>query len=370
MGDRKCFVAKNVDTFFIMLGMECNLNCKYCLQHDLVEHPIQHDINPDIYDFIEGSVKAAENTIRIQFFGGEPLLFFGSIKEIVTELNSRGLNIDYSVITNGKAITQEMVDFFIDNNFTVGISWDGFNVINSRGFDVFKEGSRQRNLILQLPDLWITSVLSASAYPKELLDAQKKMDDEYMKRHGYHAKFNVDDLMTFGELPKEVSDIDLKRVESEVRDMAKEFIHDLKTQADISDHYTRNVYISSKYFLLRGFYKKELENEEDRYTGEKCCCGNGYYTLNLDLSGNLQVCHNKSTPIGTIYDNYDDYISKIKSNDTTHDRVDMCRECPAVFSCRGGCKLIEDKYRDTYCSLKRATNVPVLEEVLKVNKME
>ncbi len=105
MGDRKCFVAKNVDTFFIMLGMECNLNCKYCLQHDLVEHPIQHDINPDIYDFIEGCVKAAEHTIRIQFFGGEPLLFFGSIKEIVTETNLSDKVISKLLRTSSKRIS-------------------------------------------------------------------------------------------------------------------------------------------------------------------------------------------------------------------------------------------------------------------------
>ena len=46
------YLQTNISTIFIMLGHECNMNCKYCLQHDVVNVALGKDINPDIYNFI------------------------------------------------------------------------------------------------------------------------------------------------------------------------------------------------------------------------------------------------------------------------------------------------------------------------------
>ena len=43
----------NISTIFIMLGQNCNLNCKYCMQHTLI-NTIQDKsvINDEIFDFV------------------------------------------------------------------------------------------------------------------------------------------------------------------------------------------------------------------------------------------------------------------------------------------------------------------------------
>ena len=80
----KNFLARKVDTIFMMLGNSCNLNCVYCLQHPLVHHQIATNINPDIYDFIRQVSEENDGDIcRLHFYGGEPLVYYNQIKVIL-----------------------------------------------------------------------------------------------------------------------------------------------------------------------------------------------------------------------------------------------------------------------------------------------
>ncbi len=368
----KFFLNRHADLIFIMLGNECNNNCKYCLQHAMVEKALTKEINPDIYDFIEQVCNDLTDGsyLQLQFFGGEPLIYFENIKEIVVELNKRNLPIKYSCITNGKAITKEIVNFLNNNDFNVCVSWDGYHTNITRGIDVFKKESTTRDLLFQLNNVWISGVMCSYSYPAELADAFEELDHDYLKLRNKHLYMNVDDIMDMGEMPDDVINLDFNRISNEVRDMTKEFIDDLVNKRMPDGHYARNVYISERYNRLQNFYKKECNNEENRYKGMICCCGNGYSTYNLDLKGNLYPCHNTSIPAGTIYDPYFKYLSNIIATDTTRLRRNTCKDCSALYYCMGGCKMIPDNKREFYCKVKRAVAVPIIEELIKFNKGE
>lgn len=362
----KLFLNRVTHTIFIMLGNECNLNCRYCLQHPLVHNQISHDINPDIYEFIE-QVHNENNGrhLRIQFFGGEPLLFFNNIKDIVNELSEiRNLdNISYSVISNGKAITQEMIDLFIRYNFWVCISYDGFNVLETRGYNAFEDNSHQKELILSIPNLGISTVLSSYAYPKDICKAQMVLDSEYYEIHNKHLYMNVDELMDTGCIPQDISDIDLDRVYSEVYEMAKVYLSDVGRPEDQVDprHYADNIFISDRYRNLSRFYSPKYDNGvwKDYY----CCCGNGYDTLNLGLDGTLYPCHNTSESTGSIYDNYYNYLNNILRTDNTLSKRKECEDCPVIAFCHGGCKMIPNDKQESYCNLKKSVYLPILNAV-------
>lgn len=356
------FLNRNINTIFIMLGNECNLSCKYCLQHALVKNPISHEINPDIYDFIEEvcSEKPENDTLQIQFFGGEPLLFFENIKSIVAELEKRNLPIRFSVMTNGKLMNQEMVDFFNSHEVFPCVSYDGKNVMKTRGYDPFQKGSKHRELLLKLNSLGVSAVLSAYNYPKDICKAFQEIDYEYKKIHGYHLYMNVDDLMDFGSLPEDLKSIDYDRVSKEVLEMTLEYLQDRVEGNVPEEHYARNVYIHEKYNRLVSYYFRDVEDEEYRYNGMICCCGNGYSTYNLGLDGTLYSCHDISDKCGTIYDSYLKYLRNILRTDSTRVRRDTCKNCTAIAYCGGGCKLIPDKMREKYCTLRKAVFEPIL----------
>lgn len=349
------FLQRKVNTIFIMLGNSCNMNCKYCLQHPLVHTPLTGKVNPAIYGFIKSVQQENEFPVRLQFYGGEPLLYFPNIKEIIEHTQADG--VKYSIITNGRAMTDEMVEFFNSHNMPVTISWDGPHVLETRGFDSFDPRRPLRRRLLRLKNLGLSAVVSAKAYPKEVLEAFQKISDDYYRLHQYQVGVNLDEIFDTGLPDKSLLNLDYKRVEQEMSDMTALYISNLVQGKPPRSDYTKMAYIGRLHQSLKWFYV----NGDGQYNRVTCCCGNGYSVLNLDLAGNLYTCHNVSTPVGSIKDSYFSYLRKIIDGDPTIRHKPVCKNCLAVAFCQGGCKLVSDEAREqTYCKLKRAMFVPVL----------
>lgn len=64
------------------------------------------------------------DNLDICFTGGEPLLSYRHIRNIVKTLNSEyaSLDIKYSIITNGTLLNKSIITFLSNNKFTVQIS--------------------------------------------------------------------------------------------------------------------------------------------------------------------------------------------------------------------------------------------------------
>ncbi|MDR1774200.1 MAG: radical SAM protein [Clostridioides sp.] len=63
----------------------------------------------------------------IGFYGGEPLLNYQVIKDIVIQLKNEDIfkNIEFTITTNGLLLDEEKIDFFIENDVIVLFSLDG-----------------------------------------------------------------------------------------------------------------------------------------------------------------------------------------------------------------------------------------------------
>lgn len=356
------FLKRYTKTLFIILGNSCNMNCSYCIQHSSVNIQIKNIINPDIYDFIcETAYENKEHKLRIVFYGGEPLLYFENIKEIVGELNRRhSVQFEYHIISNGKAVTDNIVKFFNENNFGVAISWDGCYTIDTRGYDVFAE-KEQRNRILKIQNLCLTGVVSGKAYPKQILEFFQEISNEYYGIHGYHVKVNLDELIPAESMDKGLLDIDFDRVEKEMN----EIVSVLDGYIDNTDYFNFND--SCKLYYLRSIMDK-ISQDEDRWRGHASYCGNGLSILNMDLQGNLYPCHNAAKNIGTIYDQLFDVIMNNLATDNTYKNHQACKNCEGFGTCRSGCKLVENKNgKSTYCMLKKAMVIPIINYVKKIN---
>lgn len=170
------YLRRNINTVFLMLGISCNMNCAYCLQHPLVHKPLTRKVNPEIYDFLGEVAQENTRTLHLQFYGGEPLLYFRTIREVVEEIEKRKIPMTFGIITNGRAMTDEMVRFFHAHQFSVTLSWDGPRVLETRGYDVFSI-PETRERILALEHLCLSGVLSARAYPREVLQAFQKISE-------------------------------------------------------------------------------------------------------------------------------------------------------------------------------------------------
>lgn len=105
---------KNKKILILKLGGACNLNCKHCHCSQ-----VNYEYNPKIINYIKEN-----NFDRITFCGGEPTLYYDTIKQIVEQLPN---TLEYKLVTNATKLNNDMVNFFNQHNFTIVASYDGEN---------------------------------------------------------------------------------------------------------------------------------------------------------------------------------------------------------------------------------------------------
>ena len=123
----------------------CGMKCKYCgygefyTDYDSRENKIlDPETGKKILDFMTGlwnspSYKSYQNKVFVSFYGGEPLLNFPFIKEIVTYSGNLPLvhnRIRFSMTTNAEFLDKYM-DFLAEHDFNLLISLDGSEENNS-----------------------------------------------------------------------------------------------------------------------------------------------------------------------------------------------------------------------------------------------
>jgi len=108
----------------ISLGLSCNYECSYCNQrfvpHADASNP--DDIEPFIAQLTDALIEPPE---RIEFWGGEPLVYWKTLKPLAERLRDLYPDAQFSVITNGSLLDADKNEWFDRMGFSVGLSHDG-----------------------------------------------------------------------------------------------------------------------------------------------------------------------------------------------------------------------------------------------------
>ena len=129
----------SVDSVLFQVTEECNLRCRYCCYGEMYEDggynkSLSFEAASLILEYLVSFWASSKNlsyqhSVRIGFYGGEPLMNFKLIKQIVDkceELSNEYNNISmhYSMTTNGLLISKYS-DFLVAHQFSLLISLDG-----------------------------------------------------------------------------------------------------------------------------------------------------------------------------------------------------------------------------------------------------
>nr|WP_298684068.1 radical SAM protein [uncultured Methanomethylovorans sp.] len=118
---------------------DCNLRCKYCVyggNHSIRrEHNIKNELKWNVakqaVDFFLKNSQDSEAKF-ITFYGGEPLLKFSLIKNIIVYASKIDPKVRFALTTNGTLLNPERVHFLIDQKVTITISIDGPDEIHNK----------------------------------------------------------------------------------------------------------------------------------------------------------------------------------------------------------------------------------------------
>lgn len=112
----------------LSLTGQCNFACRYCYAH---EHP-QQAMSFDTAVKAVNLAAASGKPFILQFSGGEPLLAFAVMREVVEYVRQQKIPAIMQLQSNAALFTPEMVIFLRDHKVGIGISLDGRPDINDR----------------------------------------------------------------------------------------------------------------------------------------------------------------------------------------------------------------------------------------------
>lgn len=150
------YLDRKVATITLQVTQQCNLRCKYCAYSGLYEtrnhsaKKMSIEIAKRGVDFLI-SHSLDLDSINIGFYGGEPLICFQLIKDIVdyAEQQAFGKNITYNITTNGTLFNDDNLNFLQDKSFHLMISIDGPAEIHDKNRVFASSGSGTFSTIME-----------------------------------------------------------------------------------------------------------------------------------------------------------------------------------------------------------------------------
>jgi uncharacterized protein len=309
---------------------QCNLSCSYCYVLGLEKCSTDY-MQPETLKATIDFFCCNQDDVEFIWHGGEPLLagidFFHYIVEFQREWKQQGKRIANFVQTNATLITPEWVQFFVENDFIVGVSLDGPKEFHdkvrhySTNIGSFDNVMRGINL-LRKNDIFNGVICCISSvnrqYPQKLFDF---FVAEGLKKLKFSRVKDMGHCNNMGQLvisPAEYYDFMIK-------------IFDLWLELDDSEIEIRD--IQSVVSLLLGGNRRECIN-----------MGNCDRFVTVYSDGSIYSCDSfpkvNELRFGTVFEIQD----PIRPNpqlqifqDLIEKRKEYCHSCKWYSICQGGC---------------------------------
>lgn len=325
-------VASPVKAMCLHIAHDCNMRCRYCFastgDFGHGRKLMDFETGKKAIDFLIEHSKGRRN-LELDFFGGEPLMNFEVVKQIVEYARSKEKEFDknfrFTITTNGLLLTDDKIDYINKEMSNVVLSIDGRKEIN----DYFRpcvDKSGSYDIII----------------PKYKKLVDKRGDKDYYVRGTFTSK-NLDfseDVFHLNELG-----FDQVSVEPVVTDPKNDYAITENDIPKVFEEYERlavRLLDANKNKKGFNFFHFMLDLDQGPCAIKRlrgCGCGNEYVAITPD--GDIYPCHqfvgNEDWKMGSLYDGsfnleMKDYFARANIYGK-----EECQNCWAKFYCSGGC---------------------------------
>jgi len=314
-----------LESLTIILTSACNLRCKYCYGGgEWIPQIMSFETAKKAIDFLVKN--RSSSYLTIIFFGGEPLMNFPLLEQIVNYCKSIqekiSVEFDYSITTNGTLVTERIATFFDNNNFHVNISIDGDKETHDRcRCDIHGQGT------------YDDVIQGISKIPLEKRTARGTITGK---------NTNVDELF------HSLAAVGFSNVHFEIVTSAEDGVKiDEKGVANYIACYKKlcdeayNLIVSGESNLKERIYgpiKDDLEKLSKQTLRTHFCKAAKQY-IAVDVDGKLYPCHRyigkPQYSIGDIINGFSQ--SRERYIQTSIFTQNHCNRCWARYLCGGGC---------------------------------
>lgn len=140
MQNLEYYLNKRAEQLILQVTQSCNLSCSYCPYANKTDNVLQrnHSGKCMTWETAKKSIdffckhSSETQTVGISFYGGEPLLAFGLIRQSMEYAKKlfAGKDLNFHMTTNGTLFTDEIIDYFSRNVVHIAFSIDGAEAVH------------------------------------------------------------------------------------------------------------------------------------------------------------------------------------------------------------------------------------------------
>ena len=321
-----------VKALCLHIAHTCNLNCDYCFASQGKYHGeravMSFEVGKRALDFLVENSGTRRN-LEVDFFGGEPLMNFDVVKELVAYARSiekeKNKNFRFTLTTNGVLIDDDVIDFANREMSNVVLSLDGRKEIHDRHrVDYAGNGSWERIV------------------PKfQRLVESRGGKNYYMRGTFTHENPDfLEDIKVMLDLG--FNELSMEPVVCAEGDPAELTREDLPIVLDQYEKLAELMIEREREGRPFTFYHYMID-----LTGGPCIykrisgCGSGTEYMAVTPWGDLYPCHQfvgeEKYKLGDIYEGVTNTAAQCEFSECNVYARPECRDCWARLYCSGGC---------------------------------
>ena len=344
-----------VKALCLHIAHDCNLACKYCFAEEGEYHGrralMSYETGKQALDFLIANSGNRRN-LEVDFFGGEPLLNFDVVKQLVAygreQEKLHDKHFRFTLTTNGVLLNDDIMEFANKEMDNVVLSIDGRKEVHDH-MRPFRKGAGSYDLIV----------------PKFQKLADSRNQERYYVR-GTFTHYNTD----FSKDVLHLADLGFKQISVEpvVAQPTDDYAlteEDLPVLFEEYDKLAAEMVRRNKEGNAFNFFHFMIDLEGGPCVYKRLSgCGSGTEYLAVTPWGDLYPCHQFVGNEDFLLGNVDEGITKPAiCKDFKNCNVyakEACKKCFARFYCSGGCAAnsynFKGKIDDVYevgCELER-----------------
>ncbi|MDD2396650.1 MAG: thioether cross-link-forming SCIFF peptide maturase [Tissierellia bacterium] len=312
---------------------DCNLRCEYCFASQGTYNGekafLSFETGKKAFDYL---VKSSGNrrNLEVDFFGGEPLMNFDTIKKLVDY--GRSLEKEYNkhfrftVTTNGVLLNEEKINYINENMDNVVLSIDGRKETNDRMRKTIN-GKGSYDLIIDNYKKFIVKrgnkdYFVRGTYTSNNLDFCE--DIIHMRESGFD-KISVEPVVAKPDEKYALKEEHVEILKKEYEKLAEYFIQSNNDKNKRFQFFHFNIELDGGPCI----YKRSIG------------CGAGTEYVAVTPAGELYPCHQfigtEEFIIGNVDEGITNQVVVDKFKNISVNDKPVCRNCWAKYFCSGGC---------------------------------
>lgn len=320
-----------VKSMCLHISHDCNMRCRYCFA-DAGDYYgkrklMSYECGCKAIDFLLEKSGKIRN-LELDFFGGEPLLNFDTVKALVKYGRERekeyGKTIRFTITTNGTLLDDDAIAFINENMSNAVLSVDGRKSVND-GMRTYLDGSGTYDDIIpafkKLVEGRDADWYVRGTFTRENLDFAK--DVLSLRDEGF-TNISVEPVVLPASDPLSIRKEDIPRICEEYDHLVDEMIRYRREGKDFT------------------FFHFMIDLDQGPCVYKRCKgCGSGSEYVSVTPDGDIFPCHQfveyTDMKMGNVFDGtFDRDMQKLFSTNSILTNPE-CKKCFAKYFCGGGC---------------------------------